>query len=107
DQPANVLLVRGATDVIDNDASPREFTFAATALDFRSGSLGGATILNTTVGQLSASIGSNQNLTVNETDGLTLGTLDAGSGNIMVSAGGAVSDDGNDLTRIVGNAATL
>jgi filamentous hemagglutinin family protein len=107
DHPASHLLVRGAVDVVDTDATPREFTLSATTLDFRSGSAGGATTLNTTVGQLSASIGNDQNLTVNETDGLTVGTLDVGAGNIVLTANGAVSDDGNDATRIVANSASL
>lgn len=107
DQPADRLLVRGASDVIDNDGSPRELSLAATSLDFRSGAAGGATVLNTTVAQLSARVGNNQNLTVYETNGLTLGSLDAGNGNIVLTAGGVVIDDGDDLTRIVGNTATL
>src|SRR5690606_1501308 len=95
-----------AIDVVD-DAGPRELSLTATALDFRSGAAGGATVLNTTVDRLRATVGNDQNLTVIETNGLTLGTLDAGSGNITLTAGGAVIDDGDDSTRIVANTATL
>ena len=107
DQPVDQLLVRGATDVVDSDGTPREFSLTATALDFRSGAAGGATILNTDVARLNATVGNDQNLTINEASGLTLGTLNAGNGNITLTAAGAVLDDADDSTRIVANTASL
>ncbi|MEJ0035889.1 MAG: filamentous hemagglutinin N-terminal domain-containing protein [Gammaproteobacteria bacterium] len=98
DSPANSLLVRGATDVVDNDATPRDLAFTANALNFQSGSAGGATVLDTSVSRLDATIGNNRDLTVNEADGIALGTVSAA--NLVVSAGGAISDDGDDSTRL-------
>ncbi|MEJ1963385.1 MAG: filamentous hemagglutinin N-terminal domain-containing protein [Gammaproteobacteria bacterium] len=107
DAPPDRLLVRGATDVVDNDATPREFGFDATSLNFQSGAAGGATVLDTNVSRLDASIGNSRNLTVNEVDGLTLGAISVTGGNIVIAAGGAISDDGDDATRIAGNDVTL
>ena len=105
DEPADRLLVRGAVDVVDNDASPREFAFAATALDFRSGGAGGDTTLNTSVARLDARLDSGS-LIVNETTGVTLGSI-VTAGDVTVAAAGAITDDNDDLTRIAGNAVAL
>src|SRR5690606_29801419 len=80
DQPAENLLVRGVTDIVDSDATPREFQIAAKSLSFQSGGAGGQTVLNTTVANLDATLGNGQDLTILETDGVTLGTV-ASAGN--------------------------
>ena len=103
DAPAGSLLVHGTTDVVDNDGTPREFAITANALSFQSGAAGGAVVLDTSVSRLDATIGNNKDLTVNEADGLTVGTLSAAGANVTLNAGGAVADDGNNVTLIVGN----
>ena len=98
DAPAAHLLVYGAGDVVDNDANPRELSFTADALTFNSGGLGGATVLNTNVNRLDATLAGSQNLTINEVDGIALGTITDGNANLIVNAGGAISDGGSHLT---------
>jgi len=107
DAPADSLLVHGATDVVDSDGTPRVFTFAANNLNFQSGAQGGATTLNTTVGRLDATIGNGQSLTVQETNAVMLGSISVVGGTFMLMAGGAVTDDGVNTTRIVANSVGL
>ena len=107
DQPASTLLVRGGVDVIETGASPRELNFAADTLIFESGATGGATVLNTSVGQLAATLTGGADLTVNETDDVTVREVSAAGGNVMVTAGGAIADDGDDATGIRGNVVAL
>ncbi len=94
DAPAYSLLVHGATDVVDNDAAPRELSFNAAALNFQSGAAGGATVLDTSIARLDASIGNSQNLTVNQTGGMTLGAISVIGGNLSVIDSGSVDGDG-------------
>lgn len=108
DAPANSLLVRGASDVVSDDpTNPRTLAFTANSLDFRSGAAGGATVLDTHLNRLDATIGNGQDLTIGEADGITLGTVSAAGGNVIVNAGGAVTDDGVDTTRITANTVKL
>jgi filamentous hemagglutinin family protein len=104
DQPADTLLVRGVTDIVDNDGTPREFQVAAKSLTFQSGGAGGPTALHTTVANLDATNGAD--LTITETDDVTLGTISS-TGNVTITAGGAVADDGLDATRVSGNAVAI
>ncbi len=88
DAPPNTLLVRGATDVVNGGAS-HNFTFSGGSLVFQSGSSGGATTLNTTVGQLDATIiGGGKALTVNQTGDLTLSNLSDTGGAVTVATTG-------------------
>jgi len=107
DQPADTLLVRGAVDVVENDGTPREFSFAANNLDFQSGSAGGETVLVTSVGSLNATVGNGQNLTIDENDNLTVGTVASAGGDVTILAGGAIADDNDDTTRVSGNTVAL
>jgi filamentous hemagglutinin family protein len=108
DQTPRNLLVKGTVDVVDSgDATPRELSFTANALDFRSGATVGSTTLNTQVVRLDATVGAGHDLTINEADAVTLGTISAAGGDITLTALGAVTDDGDDTTRIVGSTATL
>lgn len=107
DQPVDTLVVRATTDVIKSIGPPREYSFAANNLRFESGSAGGATTLLTNATTLDAVVGNNQDLTITETDGVTLGTVSAGSGNVTIVAGGAITDDGSNATRVTGNAVVL
>jgi filamentous hemagglutinin family protein len=87
DAPADALLVRGATDVV-NGAS-RSLSFNGGSLIFQSGAAGGATTLNTTVGQLDATIiGGGKGLTVNQTGDLTLSHLSDTGGVVSVATTG-------------------
>ncbi|MFC4313211.1 filamentous hemagglutinin N-terminal domain-containing protein [Steroidobacter flavus] len=107
DQAATFLLVRGAVDIVDADAQPRELSFIGEVVDFRSGSLGGATTLNTDVGLLHASLNNDRNLFVNEIGSLQLGAIDVGNGELTVMATGGVNDDNSSTTRIVANNANV
>jgi hypothetical protein len=106
DQPADTLLLHGTTDIVDSDATPREFQIAAKGLTFQSGGAGGPTVLNTTVANLDATLGNGQDLTINETDDVTLGTVGS-TGAVTITAGGAIADDGSNTTRVSGNAVAI
>jgi len=94
----STLLLAGTTDVVENGLTPRGVDITAGTLIFSSGSAGGNTALNTTVNSLSATLTANE-LTVIETDGLALGALSAQ--NITIQAAGAITDDGDNTTRLV------
>ncbi len=66
DSPADRLLVRGVTDVLDTDTTPRELFLAANVLDFFSGGDGGATTLYTFVSRINATHGGDEGLTIIE-----------------------------------------
>ena len=84
---ANLNLV-GVFDVVDpagRDLGP----LTATDLFFISGAAGGDTTLNTDVATVDATLTGPANLTVNETDGITLTNLDTNNGSIIVATAGA------------------
>lgn len=85
------LLLSGATDVVEDGASPRDLTIAATDLGIISGAAGGDIILNLTVTNLSADIDGAAGLMVNEADGIDLVTVAVANGAIDINAGGAVT----------------
>ena len=67
--------------------------------------------LHTTVTTVSSKVSGTGNITINETDGLTAINLDAGSGNVNLTTGGAVTDTDSDpdiqattLTASIGGA---
>ncbi len=107
DAPAHNLLVRGSIDVVDNDATPRELSFNAAALNFQSGAAGGGTILDTSVSRLDATIGNSRDLVVNQAGGMTIGAISAPGGNVSITANGALADDGDDTTQISALAVNL
>ncbi|UKJ77128.1 filamentous hemagglutinin N-terminal domain-containing protein [Azospirillum brasilense] len=91
------LTLKGATDVVAAGASPRSLSITAGSLTFASGSNGGNTTLNTTVGTIDASLtGSGKNLTVNNTGTLTAATLGA-NGTVT-----ATSSTGMTATSVTG-----
>ncbi|KAA0687842.1 filamentous hemagglutinin N-terminal domain-containing protein [Azospirillum brasilense] len=91
------LTLKGATDVVATGASPRSLSITAGSLTFASGSNGGDTTLNTTVGTIDASLtGSGKNLTVNNTGTLTAATLGA-NGTVT-----ATSSTGMTATSVTG-----
>ncbi|TWA82081.1 hypothetical protein FBZ85_102456 [Azospirillum brasilense] len=91
------LTLKGATDVVAAGASPRSLSITAGSLTFASGSNGGDTTLNTTVGTIDASLtGSGKNLTVNNTGTLTAATLGA-NGTVT-----ATSSTGMTATSVTG-----
>ncbi|PWC72880.1 filamentous hemagglutinin N-terminal domain-containing protein, partial [Azospirillum sp. TSH58] len=91
------LTLKGATDVVAAGASPRSLSITAGSLTFASGSNGGNTTLNTTVGTIDASLtGSGKNLTVNNTGTLTAATLSA-NGTVT-----ATSSTGMTATSVTG-----
>ncbi|MBK4722863.1 filamentous hemagglutinin N-terminal domain-containing protein, partial [Azospirillum sp. YIM DDC1] len=91
------LTLKGATDVVAAGASPRALSITAASLTFASGSNGGDTTLNTTVGTIDASLtGSGKNLTVNNTGTLTATTLNA-AGTVT-----ATSSTGMTATSVTG-----
>ncbi|TWA85685.1 hypothetical protein FBZ83_103277 [Azospirillum brasilense] len=91
------LTLKGATDVVAAGASPRSLSITAGSLTFASGSSGGNTTLNTTVGTIDASLtGSGKNLTVNNTGTLTAATLGA-NGTVTAS-----SSTGMTATSVTG-----
>ncbi|MDQ2103304.1 filamentous hemagglutinin N-terminal domain-containing protein, partial [Azospirillum isscasi] len=94
---AGALMLKGTTDVVAAGASPRSLTITAASLIFASGSSGGDTTLNTTVGTIDASLtGSGKNLTVSNTGTLTAATLSA-SGTVT-----ATSSTGMTATSVTG-----
>src|SRR5581483_5173487 len=100
DFPASTILVHGTNDVVATGGT-RAFTFNANALNFQSGSQGGATTLTTTIGTLDANIGNSQALTVHETGSLTIGTVSAGSVAIDATGGmtvGTVTANSGNVT---------
>jgi len=100
DAPAHNLLVRGAVDVIDNDSSPREISFNAAALNFQSGAAGGGTILDTSISRLDATVGNGRDLVVNQTGGMSIGSISAPGGNVSITSTGALADDDDNSTLI-------
>ncbi|QCN98175.1 filamentous hemagglutinin N-terminal domain-containing protein (plasmid) [Azospirillum argentinense] len=91
------LTLKGTTDVVAAGASPRSLSITAGSLTFASGSNGGDTTLNTTVGTIDASLtGSGKNLTVNNTGTLTAATLGA-NGTVT-----ATSSTGMTATSVTG-----
>ena len=87
-EPSLNLLLRGATDVIDDDggAAARELDITASSLAVVSGAAGGNTTINTTVGRVSVDLQNPGNLVINETNGAVLGTLATNSGTIDVTS---------------------
>ncbi|MFC5359572.1 beta strand repeat-containing protein, partial [Azospirillum himalayense] len=91
------LTLKGATDVVAAGGSPRSLSITAGSLTFASGSNGGDTTLNTTVGTIDASLtGSGKNLTVNNTGTLTAAALSA-NGTVT-----ATSSTGMTATSVTG-----
>ncbi|MDW7553378.1 filamentous hemagglutinin N-terminal domain-containing protein, partial [Azospirillum brasilense] len=91
------LTLKGTTDVVAAGGSPRSLSITAGSLTFASGSNGGDTTLNTTVGTIDASLtGSGKNLTVNNTGTLTAATLGA-NGTVT-----ATSSTGMTATSVTG-----
>ncbi|MGY0781699.1 filamentous hemagglutinin N-terminal domain-containing protein [Azospirillum argentinense] len=91
------LTLKGTTDVVAAGASPRSLSITAGSLTFASGSNGGDTTLNTTVGTIDASLtGSGKNLTVNNTGTLTAATFGA-NGTVT-----ATSSTGMTATSVTG-----
>ncbi len=69
---SGALTLKGTTDVIASGATPRSLSVTAGSLTFSSGSAGGNTTLNTSVGTLNATLtGTAKNLTVNNTGAMT------------------------------------
>jgi len=62
----------------------------------------GAININTNVDTLQAST-NNANITVNETSGLALKLVDAGTGDVTLTAGGAITDGNEVNVNIIGN----
>ena len=87
---SGALTLKGATDVVASGATPRSLSVTAGSLTFSSGSAGGHTTLNTSVGTLDATLtGASKNLTVNNTGALTA-TL-AANGNITATNSAAMT----------------
>ncbi|QCO18067.1 filamentous hemagglutinin N-terminal domain-containing protein (plasmid) [Azospirillum brasilense] len=94
---AGALTLKGATDVVAAGGSPRSLSITAGSLIFASGSNGGNTTLNTTVGSIDASLtGAGKSLSVNNTGTLTSATLSA-NGTLF-----AVSSTGMTATSVTG-----
>lgn len=102
---ANILYVGGgavADGVADVDVIANAASFDLSAGAFGSGAGPGAAI-ETTVADLSVTT-VNANQLILETDGLVALDLDAGTGTIVYTGGGAVTDAGADLDVIAGTA---
>lgn len=83
----------------DGDAQTR---IAATSATLAGTSIGSAAdALDTSVTQLSATA-SNGGIYIDQTGGIELGTLTAAGNDVAVTASGAITDDNDDTTRIVG-----
>jgi filamentous hemagglutinin family protein len=100
------LLVRGV-DIYQGAGTSRTFSFDAGTLSFIASApaAGEAYVLNTDVGTLNATVGGGLGLTVNELNGVTVGTISATSFNLQ--ANGLIADDDNDSTAITGTNITL
>ena len=100
------LLVRGA-DIYQGAGTTRTFSFDAGTLSFiaTAPAAGADYILNTDVGTLNATVGNGVGLTVNELNGVTLGTVAATS--FTLNANGAIADDNLEGTAITGTDVTL
>ena len=105
--PAGTLLLHGG-DVVDNDGTPNQLSVNAGNLILEATAPTANKTLVTTVNKLDASFGTNRNLTVTQTGNLILGDIDAGGGDVTITATGAsISDDNNASTAVAGNAVTL
>ena len=90
-----VVRLVGGTDVTDGD-----YAFSVTASDLYFSSGGGtATTLNSTITTLTASMSNaGTDLTVSETNGITLATVTTNGGDFSATAGGAGSIEVNTIT---------
>jgi hypothetical protein len=108
------LRLTGTSDILDSGATPRSLVLGATDLFFRSGDAGVDTTLQTTVATLDAVLTGIGNLTITETNDLTLTNISTLNGAITINVAGTVTvtqvlsstdSDANDIsiTTSLGN----